>query len=146
MEVPFGVIAIVGTAARVTSKTWSLSESWIDAPRDFHRLKDELARIRLFFDETKEGMMSNPATTTGSRMPPPEDDLDRLLGMGADIMRQLELIIDDLSGNEGLNEEGELRKRRRMTWMVNTNKISRLRSELGDLASGICRLLIVRNV
>jgi hypothetical protein len=146
MEVPLGIVAIVGTAARVTSKTWSLSESWVDAPRDFHRLKDELARVRLFFDETHEGMTSS--TTGGQGLPPDDDDddLHQQLGTGADILARIEQVIDEISDKKGVDDEGELRKRRRVKWMANNGRITRLRDELRDVASCICRLLIVRNV
>jgi hypothetical protein len=143
---PLGILGVAGAVTRVSSKVWALSESWIDAPRDFHRLKDELARTRIFFDEAQQGVLAVlPASEKGTRTPA-ESNLAQLLDAGTNILESLEQIIDTLRGTKGLNDDGELRKRRRLSWMANAERMGRLRSELNDMVSGLCRLLIVRNV
>lgn len=141
-----GILGVVTATARVTSTVWSLGESWLDAPRDFHRLKDELRRVQLFFDETNQAMNSLEFAQASEIRTPRDDGLSCLLLEGATILERLEGVINDLKGESGRGDQEELRKRRRLKWMANAQKLSRLRCELGGVTSAICQLLIIRSV
>ena len=158
MELLGAVIGVADVAARTTSKVWALCENWRDAPHDFHRLKDDLTRIQLFFRETQEGLSSAPHmhrawkeesdtdAKSAPRFPGDTSSLGRLLEVGMGVLRRLEHMVDDLRGTSGLEDGDVLRRSRRLKWMANAAKVNKLKQELGDVTTGICRFLVVRNV
>ena len=156
MEFLGAIIGVADVTARTTSKVWALCESWKDAPSDFHKLKDDLTRIQLFFRETQEGLSSAPSrpsrrecdADTGSSIHISSDasNLGHLLEAGTGVLNRLEHVVDDLRGSNGTGDDYVLRRGRRLKWMAYAGKVSKMRQELGDITSGICRMLVVRNV
>ncbi len=152
MELLGAIIGVADVAARTTSKVWALCESWTDAPHDFHRLKDDLTRIQLFFRETQEGLSSAPHRSWKEESDPDTlvdtdtSSLGHLLEVGMRVLKRLEHVVDDVRGANGLGDGDVLRRSRRLKWMANAHKVSKLKQELGDVTTGICRFLVVRNV
>lgn len=149
MEAVGAIFGIADIALRTSSKLWTLSGAWRDAPAELHRLSDDLDRTQRFFAETQEGI--NTMYTLGARVLGESHaswrELERLLDEGHAVLRQIEKFVDSLDeGSAGLDGIKELGKRRRIIWMTSARKIQKLRDELRNITSTICRLLIAQNV
>lgn len=150
-ETQHGLAAIYtsGTGAAATKNTHHAAES----------RKQQHQHTKGSRDTAYEG---DVAADSSSRR-----DLQRLLDKGASVLRVIEGVVDSLArgsnnqsdskldsikpdivkASESLSSSlRELGKRRRIIWMANARKISRLRKELGDIVTSVCRLLIVQNV
>jgi len=155
MEIAAAVLGVTDVALRASSKLWKLSGMWRDAPADIHSLRDDLVRTERFFAEIRQNV--NPAS---SRTHPPQrglitlhHDLEHLVVEGGAVVRRIEAIVDGLLSAEGTEISGsgasrllELGKRRKLLWLRQARKVAKLRKELGDIRSGICRLLVAQNV
>lgn len=149
MEAVGAIFGIADIALRTSSKLWTLSGAWRDAPADLHRLSDDLDRTQRFFAETQEGIKT--MYTLGTRVLGESHaswrELERLLDEGHAVLRQIEKFVDSLEERPaGVDGAKELGKRRRIIWMTSARKIQKLRDELRNVTSTICRLLIAQNV
>ena len=90
---------------------------------------------------------------------PPEclkirDDLTQLLDEGTLILRRIEEVVDGLAAiRNGADKDPpskenvmEMGKRRKLRWLQQSKKVSRLRKELWHTRSIICQLLISENM
>ncbi|KAK0724120.1 ankyrin repeat-containing domain protein [Lasiosphaeris hirsuta] len=148
MEAVGAIVGIADVALRTSSKLWSLSSAWRDAPEDLHRLQDDLARTQRFFSETGEGINALYAMGPGSQKESHASwrELERLLDDGADVLRRIEQFVDSLQRTNLLGEPKELGKRRRVIWMTSARKVAKLRTQLKSITGHACRLLIAQNV
>jgi hypothetical protein len=152
MELAAAILGVTDIAARTGSKIWSLSHAWLDAPDDFHRLRDDITRTQQFFGEVKEGTLG--LNSRGFREKTEQEleeqsDLQRLLGDGADLLQRIERIIDKLIqvSSQSADSPRELGKRGKIYWIgVVRKEIATLRKELREVRGAICRLLIAQNV
>lgn len=150
MEAVGAIIGIADCTLRTTSKLWSVTSAWRDAPADLHRLRDDLSRTQRFFAETQEGI--NAMYALGSKVQGESHaswrELERLLDEGYAVLRQIEKFVDSLNRpSSGPSDESrELGKRRRIIWMTSVRKIQKLRDDLKGIVSNVCRLLIAQNV
>jgi hypothetical protein len=149
MEAVGAVFGIADVALRTSSKLWTLSGAWRDAPADLERLMEDLARTQRFFAETQEGI--NTMYGLGSEIQRESQsslrEMERLIDEGYAVLVQIEHFIDSLTRpSESLDGPKELGKRRRIIWMTSAGKVSKLRAELRSITSNVCRLLIAHNV
>jgi hypothetical protein len=166
MEVAAAIIGVTEAAMRASSKMWKLSEAWRDAPVEIHNLRDDLARTERFFGEIQERVKtaqvrgfascwekdSGGVSLRRSSFAAPEDPsgLSRMVDEGAVALRRIEAIVDSLTMVESPGrvcpEKVELGKRRKFLWLRHSRKVNRLRKELAQIRSSICRLLIAQNM
>ncbi|KAK3687409.1 ankyrin repeat-containing domain protein [Podospora appendiculata] len=153
MEVLGVIIGVTGITIRTSSKIWSLCSAWRDAPKDLHRLCNDLTRAQRFFCETQHGISAifPEATATTAKAhrwaAASREDLQVLLAQGEAVLKHIEDLADRLQrGDDWDMKMFDLSKRRRAIWLRNAHKVARLRRELSEIISNICRLLITQNV
>jgi hypothetical protein len=149
MEAVGAAFGIADIALRTSSKLWTLSGAWRDAPGDLDRLRDDLSRTQRFFAETQEGInaMYSLSSDVQKESHSSFREMERLIDEGYAVLQQIERFVDSLTRPTGLDEPRELiGKRRRIIWMTSAGKISKLRNELRSITSNVCRLLIAQNV
>jgi len=156
MEAVGAAFGIADAALRASSKLWTLTGAWRDAPGDLHRLRDDLSRTQRFFAETQEGINSMYELGRDAHKESHSSlrEMERLLDEGHDVLQQIETFADSLDRpknpanglDDELREPRELGKRRKLLWMTSTRRINRLRGELRSITSNVCRLLIAQNV
>jgi len=153
MEIVGAVIAVTAATVRTTSAVWSLCDAWREAPAELHRLLEDLRCAQQFFGETQEGIQHSPYLTNRSGIPSATNDMQRLLGDGADVIKDIGHLVerlrrgprDDGGGWEELRLE-EVGKRRRAMWLRQTWKVTRLRKRLKNVTARLCHLLVAQNV
>ncbi len=152
MEAIGAVVGVADVAMRASLKLWSLSGAWRDAPEDLHKLRDDLSRTQRFFAETQGGIDSMYSLASRPGFQRSEShaswrELERLLDQGAAVLQEVEQFIDSLDRPDGLDGGiKELSKRRKIIWMSSSRKVGKLRNDLRNITSTICRLLIAQNV
>ena len=148
MEAVGAAFGIADIALRTSSKLWTLSGAWRDAPGDLERLRDDLSRTQRFFAETQEGINAMYGLCPGVQKESHSSyrEMERLIDEGYAVLEQIEEFIDSLNRPTGVDMPRDLGKRRRIVWMTSTGKINKLRNELRSITSNVCRLLIAQNV
>ena len=153
MEIATGVVGLADVAIRAGSKVWKVCEAWRDAPSDLHHLCDDLVRAERFYNETRQGFDAFYAGSSKrlTWKPGPRRDLDKLLDEGKSTLKDIEEIVDKLvpgfpQDNSQLDQPVVLSKKRKATWLNNKSKVVKLRKNLHDNMSTLCRLIIGQNV
>jgi len=155
MEVALAVVGVTDVAVRASSKLWTLSSAWRDAPMDLHNLRDDLTRTERFFREIERSLNTARLIPTPPENEPfgPRIDLGRLVAEGALALKRIEAIVDSLvcvadDSTNTKQKEGKTReigKRKRVLWLRQSREIAKLREQLAHIRSSICRLLIAQN-
>ncbi|KAK0644148.1 ankyrin repeat-containing domain protein [Cercophora newfieldiana] len=103
MEIAVGVVGLVHVATATSLGARKLCETWKDAPRDIHYLRDELDTCEAFLNAIRTGIVeSSPdgldiESTGGSRPASPTAvELARLLSRGNGILGRLQEIVYEL--------------------------------------------------
>jgi hypothetical protein len=154
MEIAAAVIGVADVAARASSKLWALSAAWRDAPLDLHSLRDDLTRTERFFGEIRQSLDRISLTQPGSMCDifMLGSDLHELLDEGSVALRRVEAIVDSFSAikyadtKTHSDKAREMGSRRKILWLRQSRKVTRLRQELTHIKSSICRILIAQNV
>jgi hypothetical protein len=152
MEIAAATIGITEVVVRSTSKLWTLTGAWRDAPTDLHHLRDELAHTETFLEEVQQNLDSAQlrGLLQGS-----QQELDRLIGSGTDVLRRIEAVVDDLlAGGDGIHTSTrsnkqpleDLGKRRKLLWLRRSHRVLRWRKEMRTIRASICQLLISHQV
>jgi hypothetical protein len=171
MEAALGVIGATDVAIRTSSKLWALSREWRDAPADLHNLRDDVTRAERFFGEIQQHVNASqldcesvppsryaahlthsPLREKGpSRSFSTNSELADILETGGVVLRRIEDIVDSLSvpvgggGSVRTEDFGDMTKRRKLQWLLQSKKVAKLRKELAQMRAGVCQLLISQN-
>ncbi|KAK0652512.1 ankyrin repeat-containing domain protein [Cercophora newfieldiana] len=152
MEAAFAIVGAADVAVRATCKLWALSDAWRDAPADLFKLRDDLTRTERFYAEIQQHVTNSRSSALGASYL--RQDLQSMIEEGAITLRQIEAIVDGLvaPGNDGpdekhcKNDAAGVGKRRKLRWLKQSAKVTRLRKELAHTRSNICQLLITQNI
>ncbi|KAK3377306.1 ankyrin repeat-containing domain protein [Lasiosphaeria ovina] len=157
MELAAAAFGLVGVTGRASSKLWKLCDSWRDAPREVHQLRDNLVRASDFFSQVKSGVerTSNSNSTPNAHQKESLRQLKLLLDQGFALIVDIETIIQKLSDGQPSSENTDqahsethdpLSKRRKIAWLANAKKLRRLGASLKEISVKICASLIHLNV
>ena len=157
MEIAAVAIGVVNVTARAGSKIWTLCESWKEAPKEVHYLRDSLVRAQEFFSQVKLGIEKGRLDELASN--PLQDDslrqLELLLKQGLATIVGIEAIVQDITDGQHSPSRGRgihssiqepLSRRRKMLWLANAAKVARLRTGLKEISMMICASLVSLNV
>ena len=148
MEVLASALSVADVAARASRETWTLCETWRDAPGDLEQLREDLARTNQFFDGVKRGLITDHGSVVVTTGWPYEatEQLEQLLRHGqsiiTEIRRRLRLPIENATA---LPAE-ETNKIRKIRWLGMLGETTKLRRALRDNMLRICATLISVNV
>jgi hypothetical protein len=153
MEAAAAVISVAEVAARVSLRLWKLCDAWHDAPKDVHRLREDLARAHEFYDAVRQGMDAGQITRPGSKAP---QELLLLLQSGRDTLSKIESIVDQVMQGQVVAEQPtgklqplkiqSLKARRKVVWLAKSDKLHRLKAELLQNKTMIYGELVALNV
>jgi len=166
MDIALAVLSITTLAVRASSKLWTISGEWRDAPADLYKLRDDVSGAERFFREIQQHVDESPrmgpfpkeasrlvVDSPSSELSTSDFELGRLVDEGACTLRQIEEIVDGLaaavfSGDAGPPNDRVLNmgRRRKLRWLRQSGKVARLRKELNHTRSSICQLLISQNM
>jgi len=170
MEIAAAAASLVNGTVRTSSTIWSLCESWKDAPKEVHHLRDTIDHTREFFSQVQQGIEKARLDKLSIHFDPLQNgshrELELLLKQGSAVVTEIENIVlrvlhgkehsatqgknvDELSqgGGESSSLTPEvLRKRRRAVWMAKAATVARLRGVLKDTSRMVCANLISLNV
>ncbi|KAK4448906.1 hypothetical protein QBC34DRAFT_438682 [Podospora aff. communis PSN243] len=160
MEIAAAVIGITNITIRTSADLWGLCDTWRDAPKELHYLRDDLVRAQEFLAQVKVGIdklrLNHPVSDAVEKEPLRQ--LEVLLKKGLAVVSEIETIVHRISdGRYYEKSETEsiswldakpeaLSKRRRMVWLSKAGRIGRLRTMFKEIGMGICASLISLNV
>jgi hypothetical protein len=145
MEAIAGIVGIAEGAARAGSKLWQLTASWRDAPRDVHQLRDDLDRTSGFYNEIRQGI-ENTYGQLGEMQPQLKRELHWLVDDGYRHILELERIIDRIQAASGTDRNRGIGPKGRLTWLLQSQKVARLRLASRDVMFRLFGLLVTLNM
>lgn len=153
MEIAAATIGVVNVTVRTSCKVWMLCESWKEAPKDVHLLRDSLNRAEEFFSHVKMGtekasmdqLVTNPLQQVSLRR------LEGLLHQGAAAVDDIDALVQKIfegrdTGVDNLGNPEPLGKRRRIVWLMEASKLARLQGVLKEICAMTCASLMALNV
>jgi len=153
MEVAAAAIGITEATARVSVGIWKLCDIWREAPKEVHRLRDELARAHEFLGSVREKVVQDPGTSLATDES--SQRLTSLLGRGRDVVEGLEDLINEVLGVQVQGyapnyyraaRENPLKAKRKFIWMTKIGKVRNLRAALARNNAEIYGELVALNL
>jgi hypothetical protein len=167
------VIAIIGATAGTTTGIWRLCDSWRGAPAALHGLRDELARTQEFWGLVRRGVENadggglldrgarevTEGAPSGLNTWSVEEStagLVKLLRRGQAILVEIDIIIAQVSEGRLSSSQPDvdekdpgakpLSARRRLTWIIKSSQVRKLKRALSRNNDIIYGKLLAMNV